>query len=140
MRGLVEDDRAVAAEVRQCFDEYEAALVAQDHAALDAWFWDDPRVVRFGVTDIQYGARAVAEWRTRSPHVGDDRALRNVQLLVLGGDIAVVTTEFVRDDKVLIGRQSQVWARIDGQWRIAHAHVSSVDASTCEVTGRSVET
>ena len=136
MRGLVEDDRAVAAEVRQCFDEYEAALVAQDHAALDAWFWDDPRVVRFGVTDIQYGARAVAEWRTRSPHVGDDRSLRNVQLLVLGRDIAVVTTEFVRDDKVLIGRQSQVWARIDGQWRIAHAHVSSVDASTCEVTGR----
>lgn len=139
MPDLVEDDRAVAAEVRQCFDEYEAALVAQDHAALDGWFWDDPRVVRFGITDIQYGARAVSEWRTRSPHVGDDRALRNVQVLPFGRDIAVVTTEFVRDDGLLLGRQSQVWARIDGQWRIAHAHVSSVDASTCEVTGRPVE-
>ena len=137
MRGLVEDDRAVADEVRHCFVAYEAALVAQDHAALDAWFWDDPRVVRFGITDIQYGAQAVADWRTCSPHVGD-RTLRNVQVLPLGRDVAVVSTEFIRDDGLLLGRQSQIWARIDGQWRIAHAHVSSVDASTCEVTGRPV--
>ena len=133
---MVEHDRAVADEVRQCFVEYEAALVAQDHAALDAWFWADPRVVRFGITDIQYGARAVGEWRRGSPHVGDDRALRNVQVLVLGTDIAVVTTEFVRDDGLLLGRQTQVWARIDRQWRIAHAHVSSVDAASCAVTGQ----
>jgi allophanate hydrolase len=135
---LIADDRAVADEVRRCFFEYEAALVAQDHAALDAWFWDDPRVVRFGIAEIQYGARAVAEWRTLSPHVGDDRALRNVQVLPLRSDLAVVTTEFVRDDGLLLGRQTQVWARIDGQWRIAHAHVSSVDAATCEVTGQPV--
>ena len=139
MPGLVEDDRAIADEVRQCFVEYEAALVAQDVAALDAWFWDDPRVVRFGIADIQYGARAVAEWRRGSPHVGDDRALRNVQVLVLGTDLAVVTTEFVRDDGLLLGRQSQVWARIDRQWRIAHAHVSSVDAASCAVTGQPVK-
>ena len=136
---MVEHDRAVADEVRQCFVAYEAALVAQDHAALDAWFWDDPRVVRFGISDIQYGAQAVAEWRARSPHVGDDRALRNVQVLPLGPDIAVVTTEFVSDDGLFLGRQTQVWRRIDRQWRIAHAHVSSVDAATCAVTGRTLK-
>ncbi|MEO5840994.1 MAG: AtzH-like domain-containing protein [Acidimicrobiales bacterium] len=135
---MIEDDRAVVDDVRRCFFDYEAALVAQDHAALDGWFWDDARVVRFGIAEIQYGARAIAEWRTRSPHVGDDRTLRNVQVLPLGGDLAVVTTEFVRDDAVLLGRQTQVWARRDGQWRIAHAHVSSVDAETCRVTGQPV--
>jgi hypothetical protein len=135
---LTEDLPAIADDVRQCFLDYEAALVAQDHAALDAWFWDDPRVVRFGIAEIQYGARAVAEWRRRSPHVGDDRKLRNVQVLPLGADLAVVTTEFVRDDGVLLGRQTQVWARVERQWRIAHAHVSIVDAATCAVTGQPV--
>lgn len=138
MRGLIEDDPAVADDVERCFFEYEAALVAQDHAALDKWFWDDPRVVRFGIIEIQYGAQAVAEWRRRSPHVGDDRRLRNVQVLPLAHDVAVVTTEFVRDDEVFLGRQTQVWTRVDRQWRIAHAHVSSVDAATCEVTGQPV--
>jgi hypothetical protein len=133
---LIEKDRAVADEVGRCFLEYEAALVAQDHVALDAWFWDDPRVVRFGISEIQYGARAVAEWRRHSPHVGDDRALRNVQVLPLGNDVAVVSTEFVRDDGLALGRQTQVWTRIDQQWRIAHAHVSSVDSSACSVTGQ----
>jgi hypothetical protein len=135
---LTEDLPAIADDVRQCFLDYEAALLAQDHAALDAWFWDDPRVVRFGIAEIQYGARAVAEWRRRSPHVGDDRKLRNVQVLPLGADLAVVTTEFVRDDGVLLGRQTQVWARVERHWRIAHAHVSIVEAATCAVTGQPV--
>ena len=136
---MIEENRAVADEVRRCFSAYEAALVAQDHAALDSWFWNDRRVVRFGVTEIQYGAAAVAEWRRGSPHVGDDRALRNVQVLPLGDDIAVVTTEFVRDDGIFVGRQTQVWARIDQQWRIAHAHVSNVEASACTTTGQPVD-
>ena len=135
MRRLIEDERAIADEVRRCFFEYEAALVAQDHDALDAWFWDDPRVVRFGISEIQYGARAVAQWRRSSPHVGDDRTLRNVQVLVLSADVAVVSTEFVRDDRRLLGRQTQVWSRVDGQWRVAHAHVSTIDAATAAVTG-----
>ena len=135
MRTLIGDERAIADEVRRCFFEYEAALIAQDHDALDAWFWDDPRVVRFGISEIQYGAAAVAEWRRGSPHVGDDRTLRNVQVLVLGTELAIVSTEFIREDRRLLGRQTQVWARIDGRWRIAHAHVSSVDAATCATSG-----
>ena len=136
--GLVENDLAVSDEVRRCFFEYEAALVAQDHAALDAWFWDDPRVVRFGIREIQYGAPAIAEWRRHSPHVGDDRVLRNPQVLPLGRDVAVVTTEFARADGLLLGRQTQVWTRIEQQWRIAHAHVSTVESSICTITGQPV--
>jgi hypothetical protein len=128
----------VSDEVRRCFFEYEAALVAQDHAALDAWFWDDPRVVRFGIREIQYGARAIAEWRRHSPHVGDDRTLRNPQVLPLDRDVAVVTTEFVRTDGLVVGRQTQVWTRIEQQWRIAHAHVSNVDSSACAITGQPI--
>ena len=56
---MIDEGRA-ADDVRRCFFEYEAALVAQDHDALDGWFWDDRRVVRFGIAEIQYGAAAVA--------------------------------------------------------------------------------
>ena len=132
---MIDEGRAAADDVRRCFFEYEAALVAQDHDALDRWFWDDPRVVRFGIAEIQYGGAAVAEWRRHSPHVGDDRRLRNVQVIPVGRHAAVVTTEFVRADDAFVGRQSQVWTRVDGEWRIAHAHVSLVDTSTCAVTG-----
>ena len=52
----MEIDRAdVVAEVAEAFARYEASLVAQDHAALDQWFWNDPRVVRYGIRELQYG-------------------------------------------------------------------------------------
>jgi hypothetical protein len=137
----VRDDRSSRAtrvidEVTRCFHDYEAALVARDHDALDAWFWGDARTTRFGINEIQYGADAVAAWRRIAPHVGDDRTLRNTQVLPLGDDVAVVTTEFTAGDRRMIGRQSQVWTKVDGAWRITHAHVSSVDATSCEITGR----
>jgi ketosteroid isomerase-like protein len=130
------DANRVIDEVTQSFQAYESALAARDHNALDDWFWDDPRVVRFGITEIQYGAEAVAAWRRISPHVGDDRTLRNVHVLPLGDRVAVVTTEFRAGTGAIVGRQSQVWKRIDGHWRIVHAHVSTVDEASCAITGR----
>jgi ketosteroid isomerase-like protein len=130
------DTDRVVQEVTQCFHEYEAALVARDLDALDRWFWNDPKVIRFGISEIQYGAEAIAAWRRIAPHVGDDRALRNVHVLPLGDDVAVVTTEFRDGSGSTVGRQSQVWAREGRRWRVVHAHVSVVDAADCEITGR----
>lgn len=61
------DADAVEAEVRAAFEAYERALIANDVAATDAAFWDDERVVRFGVAEIQHG---FAEWPPggRRPH------------------------------------------------------------------------
>jgi hypothetical protein len=132
------DQADVVAEVSAAFVEYERALVAQDHAALDHWFWDDPRVVRYGIRELQYGHAAISAWRPRSPHVGDDRTLRNTVITAFGPDHAIVATEFLRPGGSAIGRQSQTWVRIDGTWRVVHAHVSVVDADGVDRGGEPV--
>jgi hypothetical protein len=129
------DDDEVIAEVTAAFRAYEAALVAERHDELDAWFWDDARVVRFGIAELQYGHEAIAAWRRRSPHVGDDRMLHNTVVTAFGPDHAIVATEFGPAGEVASGRQSQLWVRIDDRWRIAHAHVSLVDGAVVERAG-----
>jgi hypothetical protein len=42
------DDPAVVAEVAAEFERYEQALINNDVAALDAFFWNDPRAIRYG--------------------------------------------------------------------------------------------
>lgn len=129
------DDPGVLSEVRDAFARYERALIAADHDELDRWFWDDPRVVRFGANELLYGAQAIAAWRRHMPPVGDDRTLRNTVITTFGPDHAVVATEFFRPDTGVLGRQSQTWARLADGWRIIHAHVSTVDDSGVERAG-----
>jgi hypothetical protein len=57
------DDPEVIAEVREVFDRYEAALMANETAVLDAIFWADPRTVRFGIAEILYGHEAIRAFR-----------------------------------------------------------------------------
>ena len=45
----------VVAEVRECFERYEQALVSNDVAALNEFFRDDPRTIRYGTGEILYG-------------------------------------------------------------------------------------
>jgi hypothetical protein len=120
-------DRDVAAEVRACFDAYEAALVANDVAAMDAWFWDDPSVVRFGIAECQYGPEEIAAWRRSTRPVPPDRRHVRTTVVAHGRDLAVVTLEFANGERPGRGRQSQVWLRTPDGWRVAHAHVSMID-------------
>lgn len=119
----------VVAEVRAVFDAYEAALVNHDLPVLDNAFWDDARVIRYGIADAQRGPTAVAQWRRRTGPVPAGRTLRDTQVTAFGDDLAIVWTHFT-DELGGIGRQSQVWARIHGAWRIVAAHVSRVDEET----------
>lgn len=116
----------VVAEVRAAFDAYEDALVAHDLDALDTAFWTDPRVIRFGVADAQRGPDAIARWRRASGPVAANRTLHDPQITTFGNDVATVWTHFT-DAHRGIGRQSQVWVRVDGAWRVVAAHVSRVD-------------
>ena len=58
------NDPEVVAEVQAAFDRYEAALMANDLAALDALFWPNPLTVRFGPGQNLYGIEAIAAFRT----------------------------------------------------------------------------
>ena len=126
---LAIDRPDVVEEVRAAFLSYEDALVAHDLAVLDDAFWHDARVVRYGVADAQRGPEAVAAWRRNTGPVAAERMLRDTQVTALGDDVAIVWTHFT-DAVGGIGRQSQVWARVDGAWRIVAAHVSRVDTET----------
>ncbi len=121
------DDDTVVAEVRAAFEAYERALVANDVAALDEWFWADERTVRFGVAEQLYGFDAVARWRAAARPVPADRRVGPVVVTALGPDVAVAACEFRSTSTPAVGRQSQVWARMAQGWRIVHAHVSAPD-------------
>ena len=120
-------EQSVAAEVQACFQAYEQALLANDVDAMDAWFWDDPAVVRFGLAECQYGPEEIAAWRRRTDPVPSDRRHLRTTIAAHGPDLAVVTLEFANGDRPGLGRQSQVWSRTAEGWRIVHAHVSMID-------------
>ena len=114
----------VVAEVTAAFLRYERALVSNDIAELDALFWNDPRVLRFGIAENLYGYDAIAAFRSGRPAIDLALHLRNTVIVSYGRDFATANTEFQREGSDLTGRQSHVWVRTDGGWRIAAAHVS----------------
>ena len=58
----------VVAEVREAFGRYEQALVSNDVPALNAFFRDDPRTIRYGAGEILYGSDEIKAFRAaRSP-------------------------------------------------------------------------
>ena len=60
----------VVAEVREAFDAYEKALVANDVAALNALFRDDPRTIRYGGGENLYGYAEIKAFRAARSPVG----------------------------------------------------------------------
>ncbi|MGI8815402.1 MAG: AtzH-like domain-containing protein [Pseudonocardia sp.] len=91
---VVLDRPDVVAEVRAVFDRYERALADADLATLTQLIWDDPRTVRFGVTDRQRGASEIAGWRARHGAVPPGRRLYETTVLAVDDRTAVVSTLF----------------------------------------------
>jgi ketosteroid isomerase-like protein len=118
------DDPAAHAEVRAAFDAYEAALMANDVATLDAFFWRDPRAMRFGPGGASYGHAAIAAFRAGRDTTDVARALERVTIVTFGADFAVALAEYRRTGSGRRGRQSQSWVRFTDGWRIVAAHVS----------------
>ena len=108
------------------FEAYERALVANEVGGMDAAFWDDERVVRFGIAEIQHGFAEVTAWRASAAAVPTSRRHEMVTVTALGDSVAVVALEFRNGDGLGRGRQTQVWACVGGDWRIVHAHVSMI--------------
>jgi hypothetical protein len=117
------DDPAVQAEVRTVFDRYEAALMANETATLDAIFWADPRTVRFGITEILYGHEAIRAFRA-SVKAYARRVQKKVHIVTFGQDFAATHLEYERVGTGLIGRETKIMARLPEGWRVVSAHVS----------------
>jgi hypothetical protein len=114
----------IIAEVRAVFDRYEAAIAANDSAVLDSSFWDDPRVVRYGITELLYGIEAIRAFRASVKSYAP-RTQRKIHITTFGRDFATTHLEFQRLDSGLVGRETKIMARIPEQgWRVVSAHVS----------------
>ena len=120
------DDPDVLAELSALLEHYEQAFMANDLAALSNFFWNDPRVTRYGIADRQWGHAELDAYRAATPTPGFVRRLEHPRILACGPDNGVTQVEFVRSDTDLRGFQTQVWVRFGTQWRIVAAHVSMI--------------
>ena len=116
----------VLREVRESFERYEAALVGNDTATLDALFWHADAVVRYGATENLVGIEAIRAFRAARPSTGLARTLDRTVITTFGTDFATAMTEFRREGNERVGRQSQTWVRFAEGWRVVAAHVSLI--------------
>jgi hypothetical protein len=124
----------VVAEARAAFERYEQALVANDVAALDAMFHDDPRTIRYGGAENLYGFQEIEAFRAARSPVGLARTLSKTVITTYGRDHAVASTLFRRASTPgKIGRQMQTWVRLPQGWRVVAAHVSLIDEGEQEM-------
>jgi hypothetical protein len=118
----------VVAEVTACFGRYEQALVANDVAALNAFFRDDPRTIRYGADEILYGYDQIKAFRAARSPVALGRTLSRTVITTYGRDFAVAATLYERPSAPgKTGRQMQTWVRFPDGWRVVAAHVSLID-------------
>ena len=118
----------VVAEVREAFDIYEKALVANDVAALNAMFRDDARTIRYGGTENLYGYAEIKAFRAARSPVALGRTLSRTVITTYGRDFAVAATLYERPSAPgKTGRQMQIWVRFPEGWRVVAAHVSLID-------------
>jgi Protein of unknown function (DUF3225) len=118
----------IVAEVRAAFARYEAALVGNDVAVLDALFWNSPFTLRYGATENLYGYSDIAEFRATRPAVNLARTVTRTVITTFGTDFATANMEFERAGGATRGRQSHTWVRMPEGWRIVAAHVSLLAA------------
>lgn len=124
---MIVNDPDTVAEVTGVFRRYEEAFIANDMAGMDALFWQDERVVRYGIAEQQHGAAEVAAFRRTQPSDDLARDLDRTVITTFGKDFATASTLFRRASAPgLVGRQMQTWARMPDGWRVIAAHVSII--------------
>jgi hypothetical protein len=122
------NDPATLAAVEAFFDDYETALTTNDVAMLDTLFWNSPHTLRYGATENLKGYEAIREFRAQRAGKGLTRTIVDRSITTFGDTFAVANITFTRRGETRLGRQSQSWVRIEGQWRVVAAHVSWMDA------------
>lgn len=117
------------AELEAAFARYEAALMANDVAALDALFAPAAATIRYGIGENLYGIEEIRRFRGGRPTAGLARRLSRTVITTYGRDFGTASTLFHRDASPgKVGRQMQSWVRSDNEWRVVAAHVSVIEA------------
>ena len=117
------------AELEAAFRRYEAALIANDVATLDALFAPGPHTIRYGAAENLYGAAEILAFRQSRPASGLTRRLDRTVITTYGRDFGTASTLFYRDSAPgKVGRQMQSWVRFAEGWRVVAAHVSLIDS------------
>ena len=118
----------VKAEVEAAFARYEAALMANDIAALQKLFWNSGHTIRYGISEILHGWDEIGAFRAGRSTVGLARTISRTVITTFGRDFATASTLFHRATAPgKVGRQQQSWARFDDGWHIVAAHVSVIE-------------
>jgi len=121
---MIVNDPTVLAEMIAAVDAYEAALMANDVAALDGFFRDAAETVRYGVAENLYGFAQIAAFRIGRAGGSPPRLRLRTEITTFGRDCAIANVEFLREGAKQPGRQSQTWIRTEKGWKIVSAHVS----------------
>lgn len=123
---LVNDARTLAG-LNEAFERYERALTGNDVAVLDELFWNSPHTLRYGASEHLYGYESIQAFRRERPGKGLDRTILERSVTSFDDAFAVTNIVFSREGYARLGRQTQSWVRIGGNWRIVAAHVSWMD-------------
>lgn len=116
---------AVGAEVEAAFARYEAAIVANYVATLNALFHPSPETIHCGVAENLRGFDEIAASRGARSSAGLMRSLAHTAITAHGRDAAVTLTPFRRSATPgKLGRQMQTWIRFSENWQIVAAQVS----------------
>lgn len=130
---IIVNDPETLGELQQAFADYEAALLRHDVAALNSYFWNDDRSLRYGVTEHNYGHASIGRYRQTARAVDAGRRLSHTVITTFGRDSGSACTEFSTPGSTRIGRQTQTWIRFTEGWRIVAAHVSEIDRACVPV-------
>jgi hypothetical protein len=126
MAPLVNVPKALAG-LNEAFERYECALTGNDVAVLDELFWNSPHTLRYGAAEHLYGYESIQAFRRARPGTGLDRTILERSVTSFDDAFAVTNIVFSREGQARLGRQTQSWVRIAGNWRIVAAHVSWMD-------------
>lgn len=122
------DIPSVKAEVEAAFAGYEAALGANDVDALQAYFWNSDKTIRYGIGENLHGSAEIGAFRAARSPVGLARTIERTVITTYGRDFATASTLFRRESLPgKIGRQMQTWIRTAEGWKVVAAHVSVID-------------
>jgi len=127
---MIVNDPAVLAEVAEAVEAYEAALMANDVAALDGAFWNSAHTVRLGVAENLWSFDEIAAFLVGRAGGSPPRTRLRTEITTFGPDFATANVLFRRDDTGRLGRQSQTWIRTAEGWKVASAHVSLIQGGS----------
>ena len=112
----------IPADLFTAFDRYERAILDNDLDVLDEMFAPDAGTLRGDAAGLLVGHDAISAFRGVRGGVAP-REIERIEYRPLGEGIALlVSVSRYRGGGT--GLQTQLWQRIDGEWRITAAHVS----------------